>query len=92
MPGRRGLRQTILTKARADMIRNEQIKLTATFINGLAVATFAVGGLAPMFSTVYGNNSVTWTLLALCGICFLSALGLHMVARGVLKGLDHDPD
>ena len=74
------------------MIRNEQTKLTATFINGMAVATFAVGGLAPIFSTIYGQNDPTWTLLALCGVCFLTALGLHLLARGVLKGLTNDHD
>lgn len=29
------------------LIHNEQAKLTATYINGLAIATFALGALAP---------------------------------------------
>ena len=36
-----------------DLIRNERIKLLATYINSMAVALFAVGGLAPLFSYLY---------------------------------------
>ena len=31
-----------------SLVHNEQAKLTATYVNGLAIAMFAVGGLAPL--------------------------------------------
>ena len=38
-----------------DLIRNERIRLFATYLNGIAIAVFAVGGLAPLFSMLYGT-------------------------------------
>ena len=68
------------------LIRNERTKLTATWLNGLAVAAVAVGGIAPTVAIFAGSASpltafgllVTWTILA---------GGLHLVARHLLKGL-----
>ncbi|UHC17350.1 hypothetical protein LRS73_05495 [Methylobacterium currus] len=35
---------------RKKLISNEQAKLTATYVNGIAIAIFAVGCLAPMIA------------------------------------------
>ncbi len=35
---------------RKTLISNEQAKLTATYVNGVAIATFAVGCLAPLIA------------------------------------------
>ena len=78
---------TVWWKRSMSLILNEQTKLTATFLNGIAIATFAVGGLAPVFSSLYGPTGPTPFLLSTSGICFVMALALHYVARRVLGRL-----
>jgi len=39
------------------LVRNEQNKLTATYLNGIAVALFAVGGFAPLASVAVGGQT-----------------------------------
>ena len=41
------------------LVANEQTKLSATYLNGLAIAIFAVGGLAPVVALVTGSPSAT---------------------------------
>jgi len=36
-----------------NLVRNERLKLFATCLNGLAIAIFAIGGVAPSFSYFY---------------------------------------
>lgn len=62
-----------------SLIHNERTKLTATFLNGLAVAIIAIGGFAPFVNGAWG-----WTK---GGICLAAGYGLHLLARAVLKGL-----
>jgi len=38
-----------------SLIQNEQTKLTATYLNGLAIALFGVGGIAPVLAYVFGS-------------------------------------
>lgn len=68
-------------------IHNERLKLLATFLNGIGVAVFAVGGLAPVFSSLYGQNGPTLFLMLVSTICFLTACALHYSASTVLKRL-----
>ena len=37
------------------LVHNEKIKLTATWLNGIAVAAVAVGGIAPSIAIVAGT-------------------------------------
>ena len=37
-------------------VHNEQTKLTATWLNGVAIATVAVGGIAPLVAVVIGTS------------------------------------
>ncbi|PSH70994.1 amino acid transporter [Phyllobacterium brassicacearum] len=68
-------------------VYNEQKKLTATWLNGLSVASYAVGGLAPLASSIY-NASGPSVLIALgTVICIMFATALHLHARRTLKGL-----
>ncbi|WP_040485022.1 hypothetical protein [Lutibaculum baratangense] len=71
------------------MIGNERLKLQANYLNGLAIAVFAIGGLAPLSSVAYGENSKADALvLGLgVGICLVASYALHLLARRVLKGL-----
>lgn len=39
------------------LVRIERLKLFATYLNGLGIALFAVGGLTPLFSFLYGSVS-----------------------------------
>jgi len=71
-----------------SLIKNERLKLTATYLNGIAIAVFAVGGLAPVFTGVYGPGGLTPLHLILSAICFLASLGIHLMARAFLKGLE----
>lgn len=67
--------------------RNEQRKLTATFINGVAVALFGVGGLAQIAAmATSGHMQGAAALLAV--ICVVLAIVLHLVARASLNGME----
>ena len=68
-------------------IHNERIKLLATFVNGTGIAVFAVGGLAPVFSGLYGSSGTTAFLLLVSAVCFLVACALHYAGSVILKRL-----
>ena len=72
-----------------SLVRNEQVKLTATYLNGLAIATFAVGGLAPLVALVSGTTQQTALTLILISsiICVSGSAALHLIAKRHLKGL-----
>jgi len=69
------------------IIHNERLKLAATFLNGLGIALFAVGGLAPVFSNLYGPNPPGFLLIFVSVICFASAFALHYAGSRLLKDL-----
>ncbi|MBL3552578.1 amino acid transporter [Rhodovulum sulfidophilum] len=68
-------------------IRDEQTKLTANYVNGLALALFAVGGLASLFSNAYSEHGLTTQVVLASAVCFVASLLLHLLARLILKGL-----
>lgn len=70
-----------------NLIHNEQTKLRATFLNGLGIALFAVGGLAPLFSALNNDREPTLINLATSGFCFLGGIALHYVGQRILKRL-----
>ena len=72
-----------------SLIRNEQTKLRATYLNGLAIAVFAVGGLAPVFSYAFGSiaDQTPWVVLVVSVICIAGSAALHMIALNVLREL-----
>lgn len=73
-----------------SLIDNERAKLTATYVNGLAIAVFAVGGLAPLFSILLANAPSalpTWAIWANAAVCWIVSGGLHNLARHVLRKL-----
>ena len=77
--------------ARRKLVANEQAKPTATYINGLSIAVFAVGGLSP-FITAPGIVTEQYGFLAgafiLLGVFSLSSSTLDLVARSPLGSLD----
>ena len=69
----------------------EQIKLTATDVNGLALAVFAVGGIAPVVSALYSAAPLgvpVTVVIATTVICFGVSGGLHLAARRHLMRLN----
>ncbi|MDO9417330.1 amino acid transporter [Pararhizobium sp.] len=68
-------------------IHNERTKLSATWLNGISVAMYAVGGFAPLSSSIYSNHGPGIVTAAGTLVCFLAATALHFLARKTLKGL-----
>lgn len=71
-----------------SLVENEQAKLTATYVNGVAIAFAALGGIAPWIPQfAHGSGSEMATLAAISLVCFSLSIGLHYVARKTLKRL-----
>ena len=69
------------------LVDNEQRKLSATYLNGIATALITVGVLAPAVALLTGAvTSATIVALLVCG-CVIASAGLHYGARQVLAGL-----
>lgn len=71
----------------AITIHNERTKLTATWLNGISIAMYAVGGLAPLSSSIYNTGGPGILVAIGTLICFSAATALHLLARRTLKGL-----
>ena len=71
-------------------VHNERPKITAAFLNGLAIAIFAIGGLAPAVQagrvTTSQPEPLGGTILVVV-ICAGVAGILHLTARELLGGL-----
>lgn len=74
-----------------SLVGNEQTKLTAAYLNGLAIAVTAIGGLAPLFSRVYAGPGAASlplvAMLAVSAICLTVSALLHLSARHLLRRL-----
>lgn len=69
------------------LVRNEQTKLTATFINGGAIALLGIGGLAPMAAIVQSDDVSPIVMLFVLG-CLAVSAALHSIARQHLRSLE----
>lgn len=71
------------------LVWNERAKLTATYANGIAIAVFAVGGLAPVVSLIAAGSTPGshHAVYGLAGICWIVSGILHWSARRSLGGL-----
>lgn len=70
-------------------VHNERIKLSAAFLNGVAIGVFVIGTFTPVVQiarepAIDGTAGLT---LALGGICIVAAAGLHSAARAILGRL-----
>lgn len=74
-------------KASMSQIHDERVKLSATWLNGLSIAIFAVGGFAPMLTRLYDGRALDKSLLAIAAGCFLAAFAIHLMARDILRRL-----
>jgi hypothetical protein len=71
-----------------NLVANEQAKLLATYLNGVAIAIAALGGVAPWIALVIQDThpaAVRLTLVS--GVCFLFSAGLHFAGRRALRRL-----
>ena len=69
----------------------EQIKLRASFLNGIAIATFAVGALGPITKAVLetpADQRVIAGGVAFGLVCLLISGVIHFIAYRYLKELD----
>ena len=71
------------------LVHNERTKLTATWLNGLAIALAAIGGFAPLIS--YATNANATFAAPAAGLmaiaCLAGSIGLHFIARKTLERL-----
>ena len=75
--------------ATSSLIANERTKLTATYLNGIAIATFAVGGLAPIVALVSSSTQVSalTSISLLTAFCIILSGVLHLIAARHLRQL-----
>jgi len=71
-----------------SLVGNEQAKLTATYLNGVAIALAAIGGVAPWVGVVVQSSSTDALRVSLSSlVCFSLSVALHYTARRVLTKL-----
>ena len=69
----------------ADTVHNEHVKLTATYLNGSAIAILAIGGFAPIVALVSGASAIQpLTSLLLAVMCLTISGSLHYIGRQLL--------
>jgi hypothetical protein len=73
----------------AKLVDNEQWKLTAAYLNGIAIAVAATGVLGPLASQLLGATTIAnaLQLLVFAGSCACLSAALHYLARMFLRGL-----
>ncbi|WP_271168202.1 amino acid transporter protein [Hansschlegelia plantiphila] len=77
---------TLDEDARAKLVENERIKLSAAFLNGAAVAIFAVGSFAPMVTAMAQQHSGLFPfVIGLVSLIF--SIYTHFQARRTLRDL-----
>jgi hypothetical protein len=72
---------------------DEQIKLTATFLNTLAAGTITVGVIGPLSAAIIAFPAAPFDLGNLVvgtSVWLLAGLGLHFAARFMLREVSDD--
>jgi hypothetical protein len=65
-----------------NLVGNERTKLTATYLNGVAIAIFAIGGFALLISLASASDSTAPSVLVWIAVgCVLASFALHLIAR-----------
>lgn len=72
-----------------SVVRNERVKLFATFLNTVAAAAVVVGLFTPFSGAIFHGESVTLTGRGAAAVLFWAAFAslLHGAAQRVLGGL-----
>ncbi|WP_137132046.1 hypothetical protein [Rhizobium sp. FY34] len=70
--------------------RKEQVKLRATFLNGIGMGVMLIGVFTPVTRMIYGDMRMDinsyWLAIGTIG-CFVLGLALHWTGSMILKGL-----
>lgn len=70
--------------------RKEQVKLRATFLNGIGMGVMLIGVFTPVTRMIYGDMRMDinsyWLAIGTIG-CFVLGLALHWSGSMILKGL-----
>jgi hypothetical protein len=70
--------------------RKEQVKLRATFLNGIGIGVMLIGVFTPVTRMIYGDMnagiSPYWLAGGTIG-CFVLGIALHWAGSMILKGL-----
>ena len=72
------------------LVENERTKLTASWLNALAVALIAAGVFAPAAALLYGLSQLSMSAGSVSGtvmVCLVIGLILHWLARLLLGRL-----
>jgi hypothetical protein len=65
-----------------SLVGNERTKLTATYLNGVAIAVFAIGSFAPLVSLAFvGSATTSGILVWIAGGRVIFSFALHLIAR-----------
>ena len=74
---------------RANLVANEQVKLTANMLNNTAVAAFVTSIIAPGATALYGAGFPKSPYWVWFGVCWMAtAAALHIGARVALRDLE----
>lgn len=68
--------------------RREAAKLSAAYVNGVAIGLALVGGVAPLFNAVYFTKElpIAWWQLGLISFtCLIVSAAIHLAARRYLE-------
>ncbi|GLK81111.1 amino acid transporter protein [Methylopila turkensis] len=77
-------------EAKQKLVQNEAAKLTATYLNSVAVGVFIVGGVAPSLTYTISLDAGRPDIatVAIAGVaCVVASAGLHSLARRSLRSL-----
>jgi hypothetical protein len=72
-------------------VRNERLKLTASWLNTVATALMTAGVFAPAASQIYGfgaNRADKTLVFVSSALCVAVSLTLHWIGRLLLGGLE----
>ena len=73
----------------ADLIGNEKIKLSASWMNTLSGATYTGGVALPIIGQFTGATHVQMgVLVTMVGICLILAVAIHWYGQSLLGNLD----
>jgi hypothetical protein len=74
------------------LIENERVKLTAAYLNGLAIAFMVVGSIGPVLALAsQGMRNAELLAIAILALgCLAISLALHYLGRWLLGELKHD--
>lgn len=69
--------------------RNDRRRLTATFLNTIAVAFVVTGVIVPVISLTYQLTTPQTRYWPVFGLAWLTfGIGLHLIARHILNGVE----